>query len=291
MYFCKRCGYDTDIKGNLKNHFRRKRTCKPTLCDIPINVLIDALKNGLTHNYTQPTHNYTQSTHNYTQSTHNLHTTTHKPTEKLISKFICEFCDKTFSRSDSLRRHKKNYCTKKKEQENQVIEKMKLELQFAQKEKQTMLREMEMLLDKVGDTHIQNQQINIHINSYGNENLDYITNDDINRLVKIPYTAIPKLLKNIHFHPKHPENHNIKITNKKSRLANIWKGNKWEVIDKKEVISNMVDKGYNILDVKYEEFPYKNEKFEEFQKIYDSDDKQIKKQLNKEVEILVINNS
>ena len=51
---------------------------------------------------------------------------------------------------------------------------------IAQKEKQTMLREMEMLLDKVGDTHIQNQQINIHINSYGNENLDYITNDDIN---------------------------------------------------------------------------------------------------------------
>jgi len=298
MYFCKRCGYDTDIKGNLKNHFRRKRTCKTTLSCVPINVLIDALKNGITHNYTQSTHNYTQSTHNYTQSTHNLHTTTHnlhttthKPKEKLVNKFICEFCNKIFSRSDSLRRHKKNYCTKKIEQQNEMIQKMKLELEFAKKEKLTMLREMEMLLDKVGDTHIQNQQINIHINSYGNENLDYITKDDIDRLVKIPYAAIPKLLKNIHFHPKHPENHNIKITNKKSRLANVWKGNKWEVIDKKEVISNMVDKGYNILDVKYEDVPCKNEKFEEFQQIYDSDDKQIKRQLNKEVEILVMNNS
>ena len=298
MYICKRCGYDTDIKGNLKNHFRRKRTCKPTLSDIPISVLFDALNEEPTHNHTQPTHfhtqpthNYTQPTHNYTQSTHNLHTNTHNPTQTPINKFICEFCNKSFSRSDSLRRHKNNFCTKKKEQQNEIINKMKIELEVAKKEKESMLREMELLLDKVGDTNIQNQQINIHINSYGNENLDYITSDDITNLVNIPYAAIPKLLKNIHFHPKHPENHNIKITNKKSRLANIWKGNKWEVIDKKEVISNMIDKGYDILDVKYDDASFKNDKFEEFQKNYDNDDNQVKRQLNKEVEILVINNS
>ena len=81
MYSCKRCGYTTDIKGNLKNHFRRKRTCKPTLSDVPVGTLLDALNNLPTHNYTQATHNYTQTTHKPTKSTHKNTQTTHKNTQ------------------------------------------------------------------------------------------------------------------------------------------------------------------------------------------------------------------
>ena len=74
MYFCKRCGYDTDIKGNLRNHFRRKRTCKPSLSYIPVETLMAELNSP-------PPHNYTQPTHKLHTNPKNLHTTTHKNTQ------------------------------------------------------------------------------------------------------------------------------------------------------------------------------------------------------------------
>ena len=92
-------------------------------------------------------------------------------------------------------------------------------------------QKIEKLLEKVGNnTHIENQQINIHINNYGKENLDYITEGYISKLLKIPYGAVPKLIKHIHFNPEHPENHNIKITNKKLPYASVFKDDKFILI-------------------------------------------------------------
>ena len=48
MYICKRCGYSSSIKGNLKNHFNRKRICKPILKDIEILVLKKDFQTNLT---------------------------------------------------------------------------------------------------------------------------------------------------------------------------------------------------------------------------------------------------
>ena len=302
MYSCKRCGYTTDIKGNLKNHFRRKRTCKPTLSDVPVGTLLDALNNLPTHNYTQATHNYTQTTHKLHTNPQNLHTKTHKlhtKTHKLHTKqFSCEFCQKTFSRSDSLTRHKKKYCLKYKKKfgSDILFENMKKELEKVKLEKEIMLNEMDKLIEKVGDTNIQNQQINIHINNFGTENIDYINEKFIKTLLEMPYKALPKLIKNIHFNPNHPENHNIMITNKKLPFIRIWKDNKWEVHDKHQVLNNMVDNGFNILDDKYQESEYdlelnKKNILEEFKDKFNENDKNLLKHLNKDVELLIINNS
>ena len=297
MYSCKRCGYTTDIKGNLKNHFRRKRVCKSVLSSVPVSTLIGAL-NGekspkspkFTHIYTQPTHNYTKSTHIYTQSTPDLHTN-----QKI---FICGGCFRNFSRADSLKRHKKKNCleTKKTSETELIIENMKRELEKAKLEKLIMLNEMDKLLDKVGDTNIQNQQINIHINNYGTENTDYITEGFLKNLLDTPYNALPKLLKNIHFNPEHPENHNIKITNKKLPFIGIWRDNKWVVKDKHEMLVDIVDKGFNILDDKYQSTQKEIESqkkiiLNKFQDQYYDKDKTLLKNLNKDVELLIINNS
>ena len=302
MYFCKRCGYDTDIKGNLRNHFRRKRTCKPSLSYIPVETLMVELNSPPPHNYTQPTHklhtnpknlhtNYTQTQKIYTQ----LHTKTHKQHTKVFS---CEFCKKAFSRSDSLARHKKNYCLKSKKNNDSDLEfeNMKKELAKVKLEKEIMANELDKLIDKVGDTNIQNQQINIHINNFGTENIDYLNEKFVKTLLEMPYKALPKLIKNIHFNPNHPENHNIMITNKKLPFIRIWRDNKWEVHDKHQVLNNMVDKGFNILDDKYQESNHDlelNKKIilEEFQDKYNDNDKILLKHLNKDVELLIINNS
>jgi len=306
MFSCKRCGYNTDFKCNLKAHFRRKKPCKPLLSSIPVSTLIEVLNEPFTHKYTQSTHKYTQSTHKLHTNTHNLHTNTHNlhtnthTDEKMMKKneFICSFCQKIFSRSDSLKRHQKKYCGSAKisKETKALIENMQKELQKVKLEKEIMSNEMNKLIDKVGDTNIQNQQINIHINNYGTENIEYINKTFVHNLLEMPYKAVPKLLKDIHFNPAHPENHNIKITNKKLPFVGIWRDDKWIIMDKQQALTDLVDKGFNILDDTYLEVESdlhntKKKAIEEFQEKYNDKDKVLMKNLNKDIELLLINNS
>ena len=104
-------------------------------------------------------------------------------------------------------------------------------------------------------------------------------------------------MEEIHFHPDHPENCNVKITNKKLNYAKVFKNNQWKIKDKNQVIEDMVDKGYNLIDGHFniesnKELSSKKKKnFTEFQKKYDDGNKKLHKELGKNTEILVINNS
>ena len=109
------------------------------------------------------------------------------------------------------------------------------------------------------------------------------------------YKSIPSLLEKIHFDPKHPENHNIKITNKKLPYASIMGDNKkWKTVDRKDAIETMVLNGYNMLDEKYaenkEKVPaLKQQNFEGFQSKFESEDKELMKQIKTEVDMMVLN--
>ena len=160
-----------------------------------------------------------------------------------------------------------------------------------------MKKSMEKLLDKVGNvTHITNHQQNVYINNYGQENLEYITGNYLQKLLQLPYSALPKLIKDIYFHPEHPENRNVKITNKKLPYVSVYKGNKWVLHDKNQVIENMVDKGFTIIDTEYgnikDKMHYSKKKnYSDFQKRFESQDKKLHKELKKNTEMLVLNNS
>ena len=60
-----------------------------------------------------------------------------------------------------------------------------------------------------------NNNITININTFGDENIDYIDDKAWLSYINRCYKSIPYLLERIHFDPKHPENHNIRTTNKK----------------------------------------------------------------------------
>jgi hypothetical protein len=219
----------------------------------------------------------------------------------------CEFCQKEFSRKDNLERHQFK-CKKSINSsddfmkiENQLLKEQLQKFEDREKkwaERETRLRiEIEKLLEKVGNvTHITNQQ-NIYINNHGHENLEYISGSYMSKLLKIPFGALPKLIKHIHFNPDHPENHNIKITNKKLPYASVWEGDKWTVKDKKEVIANMVDNGFNILDDHYDNNGKEDlnnnqtSRYTEFKSKFQSGDKKLTKNVVRETEITVINQS
>ena len=50
------------------------------------------------------------------------------------------------------------------------------------------------------------------------------------------------MIKHTHFNKEHPENQNIKITNKKEPNVKILRDNKWEYHDRKNTITNLIDK-------------------------------------------------
>ena len=177
-----------------------------------------------------------------------------------------------------------------------IIEQHEKEKIEWKKERDIMRTEISKLVEKVGTTYNSYNQQNIYINNLGQENLDYLSSDYLGKLLNLPYSAIPKLIKNIHFNPKHPENHNVRITNKKLPYAQIYKNNEWVISDKKEVIENMVDNGFNIIDSFYNEKSdnldnNKKYKFKNFQVKYDDKEKNLLKKLNKDAELILINNS
>ena len=193
------------------------------------------------------------------------------------------------------------------EERNTLCEERKLREQF-QKESDELRLQVSLLLDRnstqinttnnnnsKNNTHIGTQNIIINVNAFGNENVDYIDDKAILACIGRVYKSIPSLLEKIHFDPKHPENHNIKITNKKLQYASVMGDNqKWKTVDRKEAIEKMVINGYNMLDEKYtdnkEKLPStKQQNFEGFQSKFESEDKDLMKQIKTDVDMMILN--
>jgi len=147
----------------------------------------------------------------------------------------------------------------------------------------------------INTTNNNHNNITININAFGNENTDYLDDKLIIECIERVYKSIPTLIEKIHFDPKHPENNNIKITNKKLPYASVMgKNQKWTTVDRKNAIETMVYNGYNLLDLKYhenkEKLPLrKQQHFEGFQSKFENEDKELIKQIKTDVEMMVMN--
>ena len=227
--------------------------------------------------------------------------------QKPLPAFVCDGCGKKYYHRQSLYTHK-NSCfgisvtaPAISPSVQEIVNEMK---QAFEKERQEMKSQIALLLDKHAGTtnntttntnNIETQNINIIINAFGNENTDYIDDKAILACIGRVYKSIPSLLEKIHFDPKHPENHNIKITNKKLPYASVMGNNqKWKTVDRKDAIETMVLNGYNMLDEKYtenkEKIPVqKQQNFEGFQSKFESEDKELIKQIKTEVDMMVLN--
>jgi len=239
-------------------------------------------------------------------------------------------CSKKYLHRQSLNRHQQNckvYLDKLNDIQKNNVEKkddekdlMKQKIEILEEERQELRGQIAMLLEKFADqqpkpatstvnqdnshykTLIENQSNNqnienmtININAFGNENLDYLTDQIIVKCVGRIYNSIPVLIEKIHFDPEHPENHNIKITNRKLPYASVMtKSKKWKTVDKHDAIETMMDKSFNMLEMSYEGnkdemSEHKQRRFEEFQKKFTNQDKETVKNTKKKVEIAILN--
>ena len=255
-----------------------------------------------------------------TKRCYEIHFTTKKHIKRanneMNEKFKCE-CGKSYQFKQGLYAHKKT-CTFIPPPPAPTIEKQVEELKTCieeerrkhEEERDELRGQIVMLLEKFAEqsgstvnnttNNIENQNIEnmtININAFGNENLDYLTDQVIIKCVGRIYNSIPVLIEKIHFNPKHPENHNIKITNRKLPYASVMtKSKKWKIMDKNDAIETMMDKSFNMLEMSYEEnkdemSEFNKERFEEFQNKFTQQDKETMKTTKKKVELAILNGS
>ena len=173
-------------------------------------------------------------------------------------------------------------------------------LNLLEREREDHKEQMDKILDKVGHTTINNntnhltQTNNVQLNNYGNENLEMLTDTFMKKMISFPYTAIPKMIKKIHFNDNYPENKNIRMLNKRDGKIQILQKNKWIYVDKKEQMAQLIDDKNYILDKYYEDNkknfkPNLQNRFDKFQFKYSLNDKYIKSENNKETELVFWN--
>lgn len=75
-----------------------------------------------------------------------------------------------------------------------------------------------------------NNNITINISNFGEERMDHITTEVLDeRLREIDGRGIYRLIKDIHFNPKIPENHNIRLASWKRRTLKVKENGNWEI--------------------------------------------------------------
>ena len=201
-------------------------------------------------------------------------------------------------------RHLKT-CKKKQEVESQKeieLKEIKQAYDELKDKVEDMLIESSKAIAVTNNTHTNNTMTNsnnttnININNYGFENVQYLKKNYLNNLVHSVFTAIPRLIKKIHFNDKHPENQNIKITNKKEPYIRVRQNNEWLLKNKKEILEDLIDCKYMILsqhcDDFEEELPNGDvEKMNDFRKRYNGEEKNLMKELLEQAELALLNYS
>ena len=225
LYECKSCNYSTELKSNYVRHIKSKKHGRNT------DPNYDVLKE-----ITLKTQKDPKKTQNDPEKTQNDPEMTHE--------FSCEYCNKKFSTKAHKRRHELHRCT-------EIPAKLQHKHDKAEwkKEKKQLYKQIDALIKKAGNTTTNN----LNLNSYGKEDLSHITDNFKTGLLKGPYGMIPKMIEAVHFSDDKPENKNISLTNKKDNRIKIFKNGKWEYCKKSEILDDIMNNNYYLLDSHYDD--------------------------------------
>jgi hypothetical protein len=244
IHLCELCKKVFNKKSTYINHIKNKKK--------PFKIIQDKIH---------------QNTPNYTISTPKLHQNTQTVENK------CNYCLKTYCRSNVLKKHlltckvKKRDIEEKEEILNKLLEQNnKLVSTIDQQKEQInqLIKTNENLINQMKICKTQNNRniknlnngtINtINIVGFGKEDLKKIENKDFfESLTQMGYKIPAKMVEKIHINDKYPEYKNIYISDINRGKAMVHDGNKWK-LDKYDNISDkLLDKILNFMEERYEE--------------------------------------
>ena len=185
----------------------------------------------------------------------------------------CDYCDKTFAYTQSMKRHMKDRCKKRDD-----VEILKKQLEEAKQElkKKDKIHKQDLLYEKkLYEKKIKSNPVNMTINNTTNNTViqnNYILpykDTDTSHLTRKDYAfcikpdGVKRLIEKIHFNPMKPENQNLTITNLTDKYMMVYDGTQW-----KKVLKAELNKIYNhkeaLLEEWVEQDPELREKFYEY---------------------------
>lgn len=292
LYKCPRCGYLAKQRTDLRRHFTRKNICQVILADMTIE---ECFKTALSEDIKMPKKGALKCVENALKCVENpqnggknafppTHVRSHERNSNVQIKQLdaveCEFCHRTFKHKRYLLQHQKRYKCEAMElsQKDKIIENLKSQI--------------EILGNTNSVTNIQNNnnytQNNIIINAFGQENLEYIKKDFVQKLVQEgPYASIQKLIKYIHFNPNHKENHNIKIPNKRDKYGMIYDGSQWQMRNKMNMITTLATRAFDVISEHCDDLNSRH--FDRFRDDFETEEVNCMKRIKDDTELIILN--
>ena len=171
---------------------------------------------------------------------------------------LCKYCDKKVQTKSSLNRHFK-ICKLKPITMSDLPS---IESSIKNKINEQLLTVNNNYSKVINNNNVINNTQNIqniivmdkmNLREFGKEDLDHITDEVMNRVIKYPQAGILNLIREIHFNDTMPQNQNINILNKKEQFIEIYNGKEWKKQDKKTAIQNIITSKKDIMDDYVEE--------------------------------------
>jgi len=219
---CNICGKIFDRKYNYERHINNSRKCIPkhviSVVSPPMfTKTVEEIKKEIQKDYLKNHPKTSELNISNTNSNTN-----------------CPYCNRLYSTKFNLNKHLKKCPLLKhpseitKDREDLYKERIKLlesqVLELTKKVGNSYNYQISQHLDQ--SVHQQN----IQINSYGNENLNYITPSEVEKLISHPSTCLPQFIKLVHYNEEHPENHNVVIDEiKENVIKTLRVKNNWEM--------------------------------------------------------------
>jgi hypothetical protein len=152
-------------------------------------------------------------------------------------------------------RIKKNEDSKRDEIYEKLLE-LKKENKVLKKEVNSLKKNVNKPSKITNNINTINNGIVAHINliGYGKEDLSKIDKKDILKVIQNGFDSALKLTETLHFNPKHPEYHNVYITNIKDKYAMMFDGKDWNLTMKNDLINKIYDDKKNYIEENLDEF-------------------------------------
>jgi DNA-directed RNA polymerase subunit RPC12/RpoP len=180
-----------------------------------------------------------------------------------IEKTECEYCGSFFTRFDNLKRHIKYFCKSKKyydelDKLKEKVFKMNLEVNKLKVENDKLKSDTQKVFNTINTTNnIDNvnniNNFNVQLVQFGDENIEDI---DIKEAVNTYINStganiVSNILRLTNFNVKHPQNHNICISDLSRELVKIYNGDKFIIKKfkniKEHILNKVVKNAYEIV--------------------------------------------
>lgn len=219
---------------------------------------------------------------------------TNKENKPNAKQFICKYCNKKFARNTSLKRHvNEGYCKIKKQIDcDETVQTLRKQIEELQKSQSNNSISITNTNTNTNSNNI-NITNNVTILDFESEE-NNLSHEALMRLFDFGFMCVPKYIELVHFCKEKPQNHNIRLTNLKSNLIQVYRAGKFITRPLNSVINELIGEKEHRLIEAYNELKQKHtnfvvDMFEDYLKKRKAEPEKTLKQIRKNCHIHIFN--